>query len=128
MIRAIQNWIITALVILLCSFLLQDMVHVVNFYVALEVALVLYVVNFFIKPFLSLLAFPITVVTLGLFGFVINALMVMLVDYWLPGFKVYGFVSALVVSVILSFTNDLLRRSGHSRRSSVVHESSRFKD
>lgn len=128
MLNAIRNWVITALVIWGVSFLLPSMVRVDDFIVALKVALVLGLVNLLIKPVLLFFALPITVVTLGLFVFVINALMVMLVAYWIPGFHVYGFVSALVFSVILSFVNDLFRRSGHSRYSSVIHEKSRFKD
>ena len=128
MLNIIRNWVITALVIWGVSYLLPTMVHVDDFMVAMKVALVLGLVNLLIKPVLLFFAFPITVVTLGLFVFVINALMVMLVAHWVDGFAVYGFVSALVFSVILSFVNDLFRRSGHPRRSSVLHENSRFKD
>ena len=128
MLNILKNWIVSALIILLVSFLLPSMVHVTDFVVALKVAFVLALVNVLIRPVLLFLAFPITVLTLGLFTFVINALLVMLVAYWVSGFDVYGFVSALVFSVILSFVHDLLRRSGHSGRSSVLHENSRFKD
>ena len=76
----------------------------------LVAAVVFGVVNALIKPIVSLVSCPITVLTLGLFTLVINALMLMLTDYFAPGFNVDGFIPALigglvvgVVSTVLSF-------------------------
>ena len=129
MFKILQNWVVTSFVILIVAYFLPNMVYVADFWVAMEVALVLAIVNIFIKPILSLLTLPITVLTLGLFGFVINALLVMLVASWLHGFAVYGFFSALVFSLILSFVNDLLKRTQSGRGSrGMVYERARMRD
>ena len=83
-----------------------------NFYVALIAALVLGVLNLTVKPILFILTLPITILTLGLFTFVINAVVFLLVAWFLQGFEVDGFVPALLgsllVSLISTFTNRLL--------------------
>jgi putative membrane protein len=79
-----------------------------GFVSALIVSLVLGLVNAFIKPFLVLITLPINILTLGLFTLVINALLIMLVSYLVPGFKVDGFWWALIFSVTLSITSWLL--------------------
>ncbi len=73
-----------------------------NYWYAIWVALVLSAVNVTIKPILSVLSFPITLLTFGLFLLVINALMVLLVDYLLVDFSVGGFWNALLFSVVVS--------------------------
>ena len=77
-------------------------VHISNITTAIIFALVLACLNAIIKPILVLLTFPITVVTLGLFLFVINALIILLADKLLDGIKVDGFWWALIFSIILS--------------------------
>ncbi len=72
---------------------------------ALLGALVLGFINLFIKPVITLFTLPITVVTLGLFSLVINALLVLLAAEVVPGFSVSGFWSALLFSLVLSFIN-----------------------
>lgn len=69
---------------------------------ALVVAIVLGLLNTFIKPVLQLLALPITIITLGLFYFVINVLMIYLTDYLVAGFEISGFITALLFSLIIS--------------------------
>jgi len=75
---------------------------------AIVVAVVLGIVNTFIKPILLLLTFPLTILSLGLFYFVINALMVLLVSAIVPGFKVSGFFWALIFSLVLSIVSFFL--------------------
>ena len=65
-------------------------------------ALILALVNAFIRPILVLLTLPLTIVTLGLFLFVINALMLLLVAALIKGFNVNGFVAALLGSLVVS--------------------------
>ncbi len=88
-------------------------VHIRNFLVAGLVAITLGVLNAFVRPILVFLTLPVTVITFGLFVFVINALLVMLAAYLIPGFAVDGFWWALlfsfVVSVVSSFFNSLAR-------------------
>jgi len=73
-----------------------------GFGAALLAALVLGLLNVFIKPILLLLTLPINILTLGLFTLVINALVIMVVSAIVPGFHVSGFWYALLFSVVLS--------------------------
>lgn len=87
-------------------------VHVENFWTAIVVAIFLGIINTIIKPILLFLTLPITILTLGLFTFVINALLVLLVTKIVPGFHVDGFwwamLFSLVIAVISAFLNSLL--------------------
>jgi putative membrane protein len=83
-------------------------VKVDSFVSAIIVAIVLGVVNFIVKPILHLLTLPITILTLGLFSFVINALMILLVDFLVSGFHVDNFWAALLFSLVLSLVSSLL--------------------
>lgn len=69
---------------------------------AIIVAVVLGLINLFIKPILLILTLPINIITLGLFSFVISALLVMLAAAIVPGFKVEGFWPALVFALVLA--------------------------
>lgn len=75
---------------------------------AIILVVVLAVLNAVVKPILKIIGFPITVLTLGLFLFVINALIVMLASYLLSGFEVDGFFSALIFSVVLSLVTSVV--------------------
>jgi putative membrane protein len=77
-------------------------VHIPDFKDALILALVLALLNTFIKPILVILTFPITIVTLGLFLFVINAIIILLADKFLDGIRVDSFLWALLFSLLLS--------------------------
>lgn len=105
-----MNWIVRFLLsgvaVVLTAYLLPG-VDVQDYWTALLVALVLSLVNIFVKPFLILLTIPLTFVTLGLFLLVINALMILLTDYFVDGFLVDGFWWALLFSLILSLFNSL---------------------
>jgi len=77
-------------------------VHIADFKTALIFALVLALLNMIVKPLLILLTLPITIITLGLFLFVINALIIIIADKFIDGIKVDGFFWALIFSLILS--------------------------
>jgi len=83
-------------------------VRVDGFLVAVVVAVILSIVNFLIKPVVTLLTLPINILTLGLFNLVINALMVMLVSSVVPGFLVASFGWAVLFGIVLSLVNGLL--------------------
>lgn len=72
------------------------------------VAVLLALFNTFLKPLLVILTLPVTILTLGLFTLVINALLVLLVSSLVPGFEVSGFVWALIFGLVLSIVNTLL--------------------
>ncbi|AYA36636.1 phage holin family protein [Hymenobacter oligotrophus] len=76
--------------------------HLGSFVDALLLVVVLGLLNAVVKPILKLIGLPITILTLGLFLLVINAVIVLLADWILPGFKVDGFVAALIFSVVLT--------------------------
>jgi len=84
------NWLISALAVVVTAYLLPG-VRLSGFVAALVTALVLGLINAFIKPVLSLLTLPLTIVTLGLFSLVLNALLILLAAKLVPGFQVNGF-------------------------------------
>jgi putative membrane protein len=98
--------ITTFLVVIIAHFL--PGITVVNYEAALYVALVLGILNAFLKPLLVLFTLPATIFTLGLFLLVINAVIIMVGDYLLEGFRVKGFWNALLFSIILSFGQSIL--------------------
>jgi putative membrane protein len=102
----IVRFLLSGLAVLLTSYLLPG-VTLENFWYALLVAAVLSIANVLLKPLLVILTIPVTIVTFGLFLLVINAFIIMLVDYVVPGFEVRGFWWALAFSLILSIFNSM---------------------
>jgi len=105
--KFILNIIITALAVLIVAYLLPG-VHVDTFSTSLLVALVLAFMNSIVKPILTILTIPITLVTMGLFLLVINAGIIIMTDKLIDGFEVSGFWWALLFSFILSITTSVL--------------------
>jgi putative membrane protein len=99
--------ILTAALILLVANLVRG-IEVGGWGTALLAALVLGLVNAVVRPLMVFLTFPLTIVTLGLFLFVINALMLLLVSALVPGMRVQGFGPALVGSFLLTVLNILI--------------------
>lgn len=104
------NWFLSALAIFVAAYVLPG-VDLESFVTALVVAVVLGVINAFIKPVILILTLPINILTLGLFTFVINALVILLVNAVVPGFKVDGFLWALIFSILLSVINIILLKA-----------------
>jgi putative membrane protein len=102
--KILINWIISAMVIFIVAYILPG-VHVLNFVSALAVALVLGILNAFIKPVLLILTLPITILTLGLFALILNAVLILVVGMVVPGFKVDGFLWAFIFGIVLSVAN-----------------------
>jgi putative membrane protein len=75
---------------------------------SIYVALAMGFANTFIKPILKLISFPITILTLGLFLLVINVITVYIVDYFISGFSVHGFIPPLIFSFVLSIISYIL--------------------
>jgi putative membrane protein len=99
--------IITAVVAFGLSYILKG-IHIDEFTTALILALVLALLNAFLKPLLIILTLPITILTFGLFLFVINAGIIMLASKFVNGFRVDGFWWALLFSLLLSILTSLL--------------------
>jgi putative membrane protein len=83
-----------------------------GFWTALLVALVLGLLNAFIKPLILILTLPINILTLGLFTLVINAAIILMVSAIVPGFNVDGFWYALLFSIVLSIILYLIHSIG----------------
>src|SRR3990167_6522904 len=102
--------LVNGLAVFITAYLLPG-VHVNNFITAIIVGIVLGIVNAFVKPVLVLLTLPITIVTLGLFYLVLNALLILLVAQIVPGFSVANFWWAILFGVVMSvvswFLNNL---------------------
>ncbi|MDQ3089814.1 MAG: phage holin family protein [bacterium] len=101
--------IVSAAAVVASSYLLPG-VQVDGWKAALIVALVLGLINAIIKPIITILTLPITILTLGLFALVINALLVLLADAIVPGFNVDGFLWAFIFGLVLSVVNFLVKR------------------
>jgi putative membrane protein len=83
-------------------------IEITDFSTALIVALVLGLLNFFVKPVLVILTLPITFLTLGFFYLCINAFIILLCDKLVDGFAVNSFWTALFFSIILSISQSLV--------------------
>ena len=83
-------------------------VHVTGLWTAIIVGCVIGLINNFVKPIISIIAMPVTVLTLGLFSFVINGLMILLASYLVSGFHVSGIWWAMLFGVALSLANTFL--------------------
>jgi putative membrane protein len=103
-----EGFLIRAAVVAVGLWLASKIVHGIAFSsteTLIAAALLLGVVNAFVRPVIVILTLPITLLTLGLFLLVINALMIMLVAWLLPGFLVAGFWSAVFAAIIVSLTS-----------------------
>lgn len=102
------DFIMGAAIIMLMSYFFEG-VYVKNFTVAFLVAIVLSLLNTFIKPILTLIALPITIMSLGIFQLIINGFILTLAtDILRPDFYIHGFGLTIVVSVLISFFYSVL--------------------
>jgi len=101
------SFLITGLAVYLAAMFIPG-VEVKNFLHALIVAVVLALLNTFVEPVLLFFAIPAQILTLGLFTFVIDGIIIMLAGMILPGFKVDGCFTAIIYSIALSILNSVL--------------------
>lgn len=108
------RWIVITTAILLAAVILPG-IHVESLAAALAAAAILGIINTFMRPVLLILTLPLTILTLGLFAFIINALMLLLVAAFVPGFKIDGFgwafLGALLISVISWIANRFISKT-----------------
>lgn len=107
----LMNWLVSTVAILISAYVLPG-VTVEGFVPALIAAVVLGAVNMILKPLLLLLTLPVNILTLGLFTFVINGFLILLVARIVPGFKVNGFWWALLFSLVLTIVQGVLQSFG----------------
>ena len=105
--KFIVNLLITALVVFGLANILPG-VSVDSFTTSLWVVVALVLLNMIVKPILEILTFPITILSLGLFLFVINGIIIMLCDYFVGGFEVVNFWYALLFSLVLSLVESVI--------------------
>ncbi len=126
------RWLILTAAIMFTSYIL-DGIQVSGFFSALLAAAILSVLNVFLRPVLILLTLPFNILTLGLFTFVINAILLMMVSGVISGFTVRDFSSALFGSLLISIVNAVLGlfvaddRKRHKKNSHTI-EMKRTKD
>lgn len=102
----IVQWLVTSLAILAAAYVLPGM-KVKNYGVAMIAAVVMGIANALIRPVVSFLAFPVTILTLGLFALVINGFMLWLVAKIVPDFEVDGCLTAILGAVLVSVISAL---------------------
>lgn len=106
-----MNLLIRLLSTAVAAYVLQMIlsgVHFSGFSAAIIFAIVLGVLNLIVTPILKILGLPLTIITLGLFSLVINALVILLADYFVDGMSVDGFLWAFIFSILLSIVTSVL--------------------
>src|SRR5215467_13948847 len=106
--RMILNWFLSALSLMIVAQVVRGF-NVTGFKAALIAALVIGLVNATVGLFVKIVTFPLTLVSLGVFWFVINALMLELAAVFVPGFKIDGFIPAFFGAIILSLVNIFMK-------------------
>jgi putative membrane protein len=101
------RWLVLTLSIMLAAYLLEG-IYVAGFFSALFAAAALGILNAFFRPILIILTLPINILTLGLFTFIINAVLLMMASGIISGFVVRGFWSAVFGSLLISVVSWLL--------------------
>ena len=105
--KTLLKILLTAFAVIVLAYVLPG-ISVAGYISAIIVAAVIALLNMFIRPLLVFFTLPATIVTLGLFLFVINACIILLADKLIDGFAVSGFFSALLFSVLLSIFRSVL--------------------
>jgi len=105
--KLILKTLLSAIAVIILSKILPG-VDTDTYTTAIIVAIVLSLLNFIVKPILVILTLPITIVTLGLFLLIVNALIILLADHFINGFIVDGIWWALIFSLLLSFLQSIL--------------------
>ena len=127
MVGIVIRWLVTSLTILMIPALVSG-VHVKGFGSALAAAAVLGVLNAIVRPVLILLTLPLTIVTLGLFILVINALLFQLAGSIIPGVQIDSFWSALLASLIVSLVSWVMNSSIGGARGEKTIVVTRWRD
>lgn len=105
--KFLLRMLLSALAVVILSKVLPG-VGVDSYVTAIIVALVLSLLNFLVRPLLVVLTLPITIITLGIFLLFINAIIILLADYFIAGFSVQNIWWALLFSLLLSFLQSIL--------------------
>jgi putative membrane protein len=107
--RLLINWLLSALALLIVAWLMPRSFHVSGFRAALWAALVIGLVNATLGMLLKIVTFPLTILTFGIFWFVINAFMLEFASVFAPGFYVRSFGAAFIGAIVLAMVNVVLK-------------------
>lgn len=105
--KILIEWIIKTLVLLITSYLVPGF-HIESYTSAFIVAAVLGILNILIKPILIILTLPVTILSLGLFMFVINAILLLIAAQIVKGFQIDSFGTAIIASIVITIIGSLL--------------------
>lgn len=107
--------LLTSFAVLFSAWLLKKGIHIQEprIFTAIVVGITLILLNTFLKPLLVALTIPLTLFSFGFFLLIINAIVIELIDFILPGFTVDSFMWALLFSVLVSFTTSILEGIGN---------------
>ncbi len=108
MVRLLINWLLSALALLIVARVVPGF-HVSGFGAALWAVIVIGLVNATLGLFLKLITLPLTILSLGIFWFVINALMLELASAFVPGFRITSFGAAFIGAIVLMLVNMFLK-------------------
>ncbi len=108
-----MKFILKILITSVNAFILANIlpgIEIDNIFTSVMVAVILAILDATVKPLLIVLTFPVTILTLGMFLFVINACIILSAEYFIDGFRIDGFWYALLFSVLLSFFNSFVHK------------------
>ena len=108
------------LIVLILSSYIFPQVHLEYVGAAFLAAFVLLIVNILIKPLLLLITLPVTLITFGLFSFVVNAWMIMLTDTFVGGITIKGFWISVLIAFIITIFNELLSEHNSKHKHRIV--------
>ncbi len=107
--KFILKILITTVNAFILAYLLPGIV-IDDIFTAVLVAVMLAILDATVKPLLIVLTFPVTILTLGMFLFVINACLILSAEYFIDGFSIDGFWYAVLFSILLSFFNSFVHK------------------
>ncbi len=115
MLFLLTRWLVITVAILVAATILRKGIHVDSLTTAIIAAAILGIINAFLRPVLLILTLPLTILTLGVFTFVLNAFMLLLVAYFVPGLEIDGFswafLGALIISIVSWIANRFINKS-----------------
>lgn len=119
MVYLLLRWLINSLLLILISNFLPGF-HIDGFYAALIAALIISILNTLVRPFLIILTLPINILTLGIFTFFINAIIISLASTIVKGFNVDTFAAAFTAGLIIWVVNYLINSLGKNDNNQYI--------
>jgi putative membrane protein len=105
--KLLLNWVFVAIALIIVSYVVPG-IHVDGFKAAFIVAVLLSIINLIIRPILLLLTLPINILTLGLFTFVLNGILLAFVASLVTGFSITGLLPAIIAALVLSIVRVII--------------------